>query len=73
MIIGSYVRMTIGERRTGLLDAQRNLHPEQPFVVLRAATAAEWLEECAANGCRDNHARTLAADPTALFYDVSVD
>lgn len=71
-IIASEEELKIGQVSTSLRDSQCVEHPEQTFVVLRKASAAEWEQEYL----------KLGGDPSLiqnvlgffyLFYEVQAD
>jgi hypothetical protein len=76
MVIGSYKKLEIGARYTGLKDKDTNPNPDQPYVILRETTWEEWFE-----GLEDGKSlRALKADPKLLelskghnYYLISVD
>ncbi len=70
MIMCSHRQYAIGERGTGLTDADNFWHPDQPFLVLRPSTVDEYFLQPAvvaayvARGPKDNH---------FYFYEINVD
>jgi hypothetical protein len=71
MILGTqrHKPRKIGERYTGVWVGD-TLHEDQPFVVLREATFAEWVAEQGQMGVEP----IPPCDPSeALFYEVSLD
>lgn len=65
-VITSDYRMALGSRQMGLTDGRREHHPDQPYVVLREATADEWQTQRVAAGFPNEQGREF-------FYLVSVD
>lgn len=74
MIVGSKFPARIGERYVGTNDREGVFHPDQPYVIIREATLAEYLED---------HAEHLDKMPPAqleylaagrgFFYEASFD
>ncbi len=73
MVMGSFRKFAVGEIGCGLIDYDR-VHRAQPFVVLREATAEEWVDHVVANGIPETTARRELSGPQRiLFYEISVD
>lgn len=74
MILGSYERMAIGERRVRMVtDSFGNEHNDQPVLILREATRAEWVAYSqSVRGDRHDPSNGCCVDP-AYFYEVSTD
>lgn len=69
MILGSQRKKVVGERLVGLSDSDGVDHPDQPYVILREATLAEYLAE-------SPHALGIvprAVLESAFYYEVSLD
>lgn len=66
------VRMKIGEIAQGIADAKRVIHDEQPFVVLREATLAEYIDSVHENGGTLDE-WDLSVAKGKYLYEVSTD
>lgn len=74
MIIGSDKAREIHGVYTGLCDAVLRYHSDQPYAVLRPATADEWIEQLLAEGYTRAYAEGICQRaPHAYFYEISVD
>lgn len=74
MIIGTEKQLVIGARHVGLSDNDGTPHIDQPFTVLRVATAAEYFAEAEADGVPLSRLqREHALAPSSYFYDVAID
>ena len=76
MIMGSTSHRAIGEHGVGLTDEDGVMREAQPYVVLREATAAEWLTQHRAHiAPREPDPGTVARAlrAGAFFYEVSID
>lgn len=74
MILGSHRSCVVGQRYLGLTDAEGGVHHDQPFVVLRVATADEYVAEAIADGLPLSTAQLhVVRGAFVFFYEVSVD
>lgn len=75
MIIGGHQKLPVGFRGRGVTDDHGRLHPDQPFVVVREATAAEYLAAERARDAAPIGEKQLAFihSGKAFFYEISVD
>ena len=70
MIVGTWNQYDIGQRYVDTVTTHDKVrHPDTPFVVLRVATEAEWLEYLASVGVKPTNRNRQ----DAYFYEVSVD
>lgn len=67
MIIGSDMKLDVGQRVDGLLSDRTGKLHDIPFMVLRVSNRAEYVEWCKVNKCEP----TLI--PGLGYYQVSVD
>ena len=61
----------IGARRIGIRDGNANWH-DQPFVLLREVTQADWIEQCirVSGKCSD---REIFGTQNDRFFEVATD
>lgn len=72
MIIGSDEKLPIGFRGIGLSDPQGRMHDDQPFVVIREATAEEYFADDRHSTMPASQVRRILSG-RAFFYEVSID
>lgn len=74
MIMGSHQPIAIGTRWVGMVDPLGTHRPKQPCVILRAATADEFIAQQAGLGVpMPPNQVAFIASGKAFFYEVSVD
>ncbi len=72
MILGTCVKLPIGHRGIGCSDTTGRYYHDQPFIVVREATAAEYLAETPLETLKPLQRRLIQAG-LAFFYEVSLD
>lgn len=73
MIMGSNSKLEIGKKYIGVSDKDRNIYPNQPFIVIREATFEEWISEYNLEVRIPLTNFELVEAKKGHFYEISID